>query len=257
MTSEGPPYESSAPPGSSMTPGGIVILTGAGISAESGIPTFRASDGLWENHRVEDVAAPEGFARNPALVHRFYNARRRKLLSPEIQPNPAHRALSELEHRFPAAVTVVTQNIDNLHERGGSERVIHMHGELLKGLCTFCRSVFNVENDLSLAASCAECGRRGGLRPDVVWFGEMPYRMDEIDALLGQCEIFVSVGTSGNVYPAAGFVETASRAGARTIEVNLEPSSVENAFDEHRYGKAGLLVPQLVEELLEGGAAPG
>ena len=240
-----------------LTPGGIVILTGAGISAESGIPTFRASDGLWENHRVEDVAAPQGFARNPALVHRFYNARRRRLLSPEIQPNPAHRALSELEHRFPAAVTVVTQNIDNLHERGGSERVIHMHGELLKGRCTFCRSVFNVENDLSLAASCPECSRRGGLRPDVVWFGEMPHRMDEIDTLLKQCALFVSVGTSGNVYPAAGFVETASRAGARTIEVNLEPSSMENAFGEHRYGKAGLLVPQLVEELLRAAAPPG
>ena len=234
----------------------IVILTGAGISAESGIPTFRASDGLWENHRVEDVATPEGFERDAELVHCFYNARRRRLLSPEIQPNPAHRALAELERRWPgpAGVTVVTQNIDNLHERGGSKRVIHMHGELLKGFCTFCRVGFDVRNDLTPAMPCAACGRLRGLRPDVVWFGEMPYRMDEIYRLLAQCALFAAVGTSGNVYPAAGFAEAASRSGARTIEVNLEPSAVENAFHEHRYGEAGVLVPQLAAELLGQGA---
>ncbi len=229
----------------------IVILSGAGISAESGIQTFRAADGLWENHRVEDVATPEGFRRDPVLVQNFYNERRRHLFSKDVAPNAAHKALGRLEKEYEGTVTVVTQNIDNLHERGGSSRVIHMHGELLKGFCIHCQAHFDVEKDMAVSDVCSSCGRSGGLRPDIVWFGEIPYRMDEIQSLLAGCGIFISVGTSGNVYPAAGFVSLARSAGARTVEVNLEPSLVENAFDEHRYGLAGTLVPRLVEELLE------
>ena len=234
-----------------MNTGPIVILTGSGISAESGLQTFRGSDGLWENHRIEDVATPQGFERNPGLVHRFYNERRRKLLSPEIRPNPAHFALGVLERRYPHPVTVVTQNVDNLHERGGSRRVIHMHGDLLKGFCRFCGARFDVTGDLSTADTCDRCGRPAGLRPDIVWFGEMPYHMDEIHALLEECRLFVAVGTSGNVYPAAGFVDLARRSGAWTMEVNLDPSMVESYFHLHRHhGQAGTLVPELVEELL-------
>ncbi len=228
----------------------IVILTGAGISAESGIKTFRASDGLWENHRVEDVATPEGFRRNPSMVQRFYNERRRHLFSPEVKPNPAHKALGILEREYPGNVAVVTQNIDNLHERGGSRNVIHMHGTLLKGFCIKCLKHFDVQEDMSVSDTCQSCGKSGTLRPDIVWFGEIPYEMDKIQTLMSKCGIFISVGTSGNVYPAAGFVSMAGAVGARTIEVNLEPSKVENSFQEHRYGMAGTLVPQLVDEIL-------
>ena len=228
----------------------IVVLTGAGISAESGIRTFRGSDGLWENHRIEDVASPEGFDRDPVLVQRFYNERRRQLLAGDTAPNPAHSALGRLEQDYPGTVTVVTQNIDNLHEKGGSRRIIHMHGELLVGFCRFCGVRFPMTGDMGVGDSCEACGRKGGLRPDIVWFGEMPYRMEEIESLLSDCGLFIAVGTSGNVYPAAGFVQLASECGARTIEVNLEPSLVQNYFDEHRYGMAGELVPVLVDELL-------
>lgn len=228
----------------------IVVLTGAGISAESGIQTFRGSDGLWENHRIEDVATPEGFQRNPSLVQRFYNERRRHLLSHPVVPNPAHDALGRLEKEYPGTVTVITQNIDNLHERGGSRSLIHMHGELLSGFCRYCESRFHIEGDIRVSDACSTCGRLGGLRPDIVWFGEMPYRMEEITAVLAECSLFLAIGTSGNVYPAAGFVQLASAGGAQCIEVNLEPSLVENDFDEHRYGEAGTLIPALVEELL-------
>jgi len=232
--------------------GPIVILTGAGISAESGIRTFRESGGLWENHRVEDVATPGGFRRNPRLVQNFYNQRRRELLSPEIRPNPAHLALGRLEREYPGKVTVVTQNIDDLHARGGSSRIISMHGELLKSLCSRCGVREDLTEDLFPESVCPHCGGEGTLRPDVVWFEEMPYRMDEIMQLLEECSLFLSIGTSGHVYPAAGFVETASAAGARTIELNLEPSLVHTRFDEHRTGPAGTLVPRIVEEILSG-----
>jgi NAD-dependent deacetylase len=233
-----------------MTPHRIVVLTGAGISAESGIRTFRAQDGLWEEHRLEDVATPEAFARNPALVQRFYNERRAQLQEPAIQPNAAHAALARLESEYAGEVLVVTQNVDNLHERAGSRKLLHMHGELLSMFCTRSGRRFPVSGAITADLACACCGQRGTLRPDIVWFGEMPYHMDAIAEALARCTLFLSIGTSGNVYPAAGFVAEARRAGAHTIELNLEPSQTRTLFAEHRYGKASEVVPALVEELL-------
>jgi NAD-dependent deacetylase len=231
----------------------IVILTGAGISAESGIKTFRAADGLWENHRVEDVATPEAFLRNPLLVQNFYNQRRQQLLTPAIQPNAAHRALAKLEKAFPAGkVLLVTQNIDDLHERAGSRNLIHMHGELLKGRCQTSGGLVDLDHDLTVNLPCPLCGGKGCLRPHVVWFGEMPLQMEAIYRALSQCDRFISIGTSGNVYPAAGFVEEANRHGAHTVELNLEPSQRLNAFAEHQHGLASELVPAYVEALIEG-----
>lgn len=227
----------------------IVILTGAGVSAESGVRTFRDNDGLWEDHRVEDVATPEAFARNPELVHRFYNDRRAQLGS--VQPNPAHLALGKLEREAHGEVTIVTQNVDDLHERGGSQNVIHMHGELGKVRCAYCNHVCPWAGDCTQESVCSECGRRPALRPHIVWFGEVPFCMEQIGAKLSACDLFISVGTSGNVYPAAGFIAEVRAIGrAHTIEVNLEPSMGSNQFAEHRHGKAGVLVPDLVEELL-------
>lgn len=228
----------------------IVVLTGAGISAESGIKTFRASDGLWEEHRIEDVATPEGFAADPALVHQFYNGRRRQLLGGDVAPNPAHLALADLERRFNGDFMLVTQNIDNLHERAGSVNVVHMHGELLKMRCAHTDQVYSIETDIALDDRCACCGLRQCLRPHVVWFGEMPLQMDEIYAALDACDLFVSIGTSGNVYPAAGFVQVARAAGAHTLEINLEPSATESLFAEKRYGLASEELPRFVSELL-------
>ena len=228
----------------------IVILTGAGISAESGIKTFRASDGLWENHRIEDVASPEGFIRDPELVHEFYNARRRQLLSDEIIENPAHLALAKLEHELNGTLTLVTQNIDDLHERAGSQRVLHMHGELLKKRCQQTQEVTDCSEDVSLSDLCDCCYEEKNLRPHIVWFGEMPFFMDEIYHVLSKCDLFVAIGTSGNVYPAAGFVEFASSSGASTLEINLEKSDVANQFDNGLYGKASELVPVWVESVL-------
>lgn len=228
----------------------IVILTGAGISAESGIKTFRAADGLWENHRVEEVASPEGYARNPALVQRFYNERRQQLLSAAVQANPAHRALAKLQREFPGRVTLVTQNIDDLHERGGSEQVIHMHGELLKMFCTRSQQVYPIRSNIELTQRCECCQQAGTLRPDIVWFGEIPYHMEEISDALSRCDLFISIGTSGNVYPAAGFVSMANQAGAHTVEINLEPSLGQSRFKEKVYGKAGEILPAYVEGLL-------
>ncbi len=228
----------------------IVILTGAGISAESGIQTFRAADGLWENHRVEEVATPEGFDSNPALVQRFYNERRRDLLSDNIKPNLAHQALAKLEKSFVGDVLLVTQNIDNLHERGGSKSLIHMHGELLKMRCVETGDVYSVEVNIEANTLCECCKKSGTLRPDIVWFGEMPMQMDQIYDALSRCDLFLSIGTSGNVYPAAGFVQEANAAGATTIEINLEPSAIESQFDHHVYGKAGDVLPEFVHELL-------
>lgn len=228
----------------------IVILTGAGISRESGLHTFRDADGIWASVRIEDVATPQAFARDPVRVHGFYNARRRGLADPAIQPNAAHLALARLEREFAGEVLLVTQNVDDLHDRAGSRKLIHMHGELLRDLCAHCGATRAAEGDLSLDLACPSCGRTGGMRPDVVWFGEMPYRMEEIGTALAACDLFVSIGTSGNVYPAAGFVAEARAAGAHTVELNLEPSDGAHLFAEARHGPATRLVPAFVEELL-------
>ncbi len=228
----------------------IVILTGAGISAESGINTFRDAGGLWENHRIEDVATPEAFQRDPHGVQSFYNRRREQLRDPAIQPNAAHRALAELEQALPGQVLVVTQNVDDLHERAGSRNVIHMHGELLKARCQSTDTLVAADRDLDPVLTCTVCGAAGCLRPHVVWFGEMPLEMERIYATLAGCERFISIGTSGNVYPAAGFVAEARASGAHTTELNLEPSEQLTAFHEHRHGRATELVPAYVRELL-------
>ncbi|WP_413450435.1 NAD-dependent deacylase [Georgenia phoenicis] len=225
----------------------VVVLTGAGISAESGVLTFRDSGGLWEGHDVEDVATPEGFARDPELVQRFYDARRRAVAG--VEPNPAHRALVTLEEALGEDLLVVTQNVDDLHERAGSRRVVHMHGELRRALCQACGSRPEWEADLVDLPPCPVCGRRA-LRPDVVWFGEVPYELERIDRAVRACELFVAVGTSGAVYPAAGYVALAASSGARTLELNLEPSEVSRYFDEVRTGPAAQLVPQWVAELV-------
>jgi len=227
----------------------IVVLTGAGISAESGIKTFRASDGLWEDHRIEDVATPEAYARNPELVHRFYNMRREQLLSEQVSVNRAHLALAELEGSGLFDVLLVTQNIDDLHERAGSKNIIHMHGELLNSFCTKTQRRFPVKEGLSISSRCECCAEENTLRPDIVWFGEMPYQMDQIYGAISDCDLFLSIGTSGNVYPAAGFVDAANKAGAHTVELNLEPSLVESAFKEKHYGKATELLDSYFKRL--------
>ena len=225
----------------------IVILTGAGISAESGIDTFRSAGGLWEQHRVEDVATPEGFARDPNLVLGFYDIRREALA--KVEPNPSHAALAKLEREFSGDLLLVTQNVDDLHERGGSRDVLHMHGELKSALCQSCEMRSRWDAPMSDRPPCPVC-QAPTLRPDVVWFGEMPYQMERIYASLTACDLFVSIGTSGAVYPAAGFVQEARMAGARTLELNLEPSEGSHFFTESRHGPAGQLVPQWVEEVL-------
>lgn len=225
----------------------IVVLTGAGISAESGVPTFRDAGGLWEGHRVEDVATPEAFERDPVTVQRFYDARRRAVAS--VAPNPAHHALARLEAALGDELLVVTQNIDDLHERAGSTRVRHMHGELGRARCLACGERSDAAGDLVGEPPCPACGERM-LRPDVVWFGEMPYGLDEIDAALVGCERFVAIGTSGAVHPAAGFVLTAAAFGAATLELNLAESEISEFFDEHRLGPASAVVPRWVDELL-------
>jgi NAD-dependent deacetylase len=226
----------------------IVILTGAGISAESGLATFRGPDGLWEGHRVEDVATPEAFARNPQLVQRFYDARRARLC--EVEPNAAHVALAHLEEEWPGELLIVTQNVDDLHERAGAKRLLHMHGELRSAWCLACDARHRWQGDLLAAPACPGCGARGVMRPDIVWFGEMPYAMEKIDRALADADLFVSIGTSGAVYPAAGFVQTARYAGARTLEMNLDPSLGSVFFEETRSGPATALVPAWVEEVL-------
>ena len=229
----------------------IVILTGAGVSAESGIDTFRAADGLWENHRIEDVASPEGFARDPDLVLRFYDARRAQVQTK--QPNAAHDALARLEREWRQAgrnLLLVTQNVDDLHDRAGSEKLIHMHGELLSAWCRACDGRAHWPGALLDRPACPSCGAAGQMRPDIVWFGEMPYRMEEIYTALSQADLFVSIGTSGAVYPAAGFVQEARMAGAKTLELNLEPSEGTALFDEARHGPATQLVPAWVDEII-------
>jgi NAD-dependent deacetylase len=233
-----------------MTAPSLVILTGAGISRESGLATFRDADGIWAKVRVEDVATPEAFARDPERVHGFYNARRAQLRDPAIQPNAAHRALAALDARWPGELLLVTQNLDDLHDRAGSRRLLPMHGELMKARCLLCEAVRPWDQDLSTATACPSCGKPGGMRPQVVWFGEMPLHMEAIGAALEGCDIFVSIGTSGQVYPAAGFVaEVAHR--ARTVELNLEPSAGTRLFDEARHGPATEVVPRFVQSLLD------
>ena len=231
-----------------LAPENIVILTGAGISAESGLATFRGGDGLWCGHRVEDVATPEGFQRNPALVHAFYNTRRRQLR--DVIPNAAHHALARLAAEWRGNLLLVTQNVDDLHDRAGHNHLLHMHGELNSALCTRCGAARPWRGPLLGDPKCPACARVGGLRPDIVWFGEMPYHVDDISAAIAACDLFVSIGTSGAVYPAAGFVQWARDAGARTLELNLEPSAGTPVFDEARHGPASVLVPAWVEELL-------
>ena len=226
----------------------IVILTGAGISAESGLATFRGADGLWEGHRVEDVATPEAYARHPALVHSFYDARRDRL--GEVEPNAAHQALARLDAEWPGELLIVTQNVDDLHERAGARRLLHMHGELTRGWCLACDDRFRWNGPMGEGASCPGCQVQGRVRPDIVWFGEMPYEMERIDEALQSADLFVSIGTSGAVYPAAGFVQTARYCGAHCVEMNLEPSQGSYFFDESRMGRARDLVPDWVKEVL-------
>ena len=257
----------------------IVVLTGAGISADSGLATFRGADGLWEGHRVEDVATPEAFQRDPALVHQFYDARRARLS--EVEPNAAHRALARLDAEWPGELLIVTQNVDDLHERAGANRLLHMHGELAKGWCLACGERFPWQGPMSPSTvrpepveglhfsrdasegqpfdklrtngsvnACPSCQAVGQIRPDIVWFGEMPYEMERIEDALRGADLFVSIGTSGAVYPAAGFVQTARYCGAHCIEINLEPSQGSIFFDESRMGRAAELVPAWVEEMV-------
>ncbi len=225
----------------------IVVLTGAGISAESGIATFRGPGGLWDGHRVEDVCTPQALARDPVLVHRFYDARRAALAS--VAPNAAHLALARLDREWPGELLIVTQNVDDLHERAGAVRLIHMHGALLSALCASCGERDGWHDALPPGRACSGCDAPE-LRPDIVFFGEMPYQIDRIEAALACADLFVSIGTSGAVYPAAGFVRTASGYGAATLELNLEASAGSDAFDECRLGPAATLVPSWVDGML-------
>jgi NAD-dependent deacetylase len=234
--------------------GRIVILTGAGISKESGLDTFRCADGIWSRVNLDDVATPEGFARNPALVQAFYNARRAKLLDAAVQPNAAHLALSRLENEWPGEMLIVTQNIDDLHERAGSRNVLHMHGELKKARCGACGEVVVCTQDLTLDDRCEACGRVGHMRPHVVWFGEVPIGMDIIYEALDRCDLFLSIGTSGVVYPAAGFVSHVRMyTRAHTVELNLEPSQGTSMFAESIHGPATEVVPAFVDRVLSRG----
>ncbi|MCH9765791.1 MAG: NAD-dependent deacylase [Alphaproteobacteria bacterium] len=226
----------------------IVILTGAGISAESGVATFRDQDGIWAKYDYRDVATPDGFARDPQLVLDFYNMRRRK--HGDVQPNAAHLALARLEAEHPANVVIVTQNVDALHEAAGSKALIHMHGEILKRKCGNCGLQEQWSNDITRQSVCPNCKQAGTLRPDVVWFGEMPYHMETIAEHLQSADLFLSIGTSGHVYPAAGFVAEAGLHGAKTVELNLEPSEGTSLFDETIHGYAGEIVPAYVARLL-------
>jgi len=228
----------------------IVILTGAGISAESGLNTFRDSDGLWEGHRVEDVATPEAFERDPRLVNDFYNTRRTQLGT--VKPNPAHQALARLEQFAGEGFLLVTQNVDDLHERGGSKNLLHLHGELLKKRCQHCGIVTPCHGDIHPEDTCANCHRSGGMRPDIVWFGEMPFHLDEIGKALGEADLFIAIGTSALVYPAANFFAIAAAHGARTVEVNLAATVRSSEFDELMQGPASEQVPRLVSRLTGG-----
>jgi NAD-dependent deacetylase len=226
----------------------IVVLTGAGISAESGLATFRGADGLWEGLRVEDVCTPEALARDEALVQRFYDARRAALAT--VEPNAAHRALARLDAAWPGDLLIVTQNVDDLHERAGASRLVHIHGELLSALCRRCGARERFTGSMIDGPRCSACGA-DALRPDIVFFGEIPYQMERIERALIACDLFVSIGTSGAVYPAAGFVQFANHTNAATLELNLERSAGSDLFDEARQGPASILVPDWVDSLIE------
>lgn len=232
----------------------IVILTGAGISAESGLDTFRGGGGLWAENRIEDVATPEAFLRDPSRVHGFYNARRAALKS--VAPNAAHHALARLEAEHAGPVHIITQNVDDLHDRAGSQNLIHMHGELRNAWCTSCDARHPWQDDLSTDTPCPACNTQGQMRPDIVWFGEMPYAMEAIHDLLDACDLFAAIGTSGNVYPAADFLHHAASIGAQTLELNLEPSANARAFHGRTYGKATDIVPAWVEGILADASGP-
>lgn len=228
----------------------VVVLTGAGISAESGLKTFRDNNGLWETHRMEDVATPEAFARDPSLVYRFYNLRRKQLQGPDVLPNAGHQALARLEEALQDDFLLVTQNVDDLHERAGSNRIIHMHGELLSARCCHSGYAHRWTGLLDSNTPCPCCRPASSMRPDIVWFGEMPMRMHDIMEAISQADTFVAIGTSGQVYPAAGFVDLAHQHGARTVELNLAPSDGASAFGETRYGPATQVVSQWVDDFL-------
>lgn len=228
----------------------IVILTGAGLSAESGLATFRDSGGIWARYDYRDVATPDGFQRNPNLVYEFYNMRRRE--GARAEPNAAHAALARLQRDYDGEVMLVTQNIDNLLEKANAPNPIHMHGEITKMLCTNCDARLPWTEDLTAELACPECELIGGMRPDVVWFGEVPYEIPLIVDALAACDLFVAIGTSGNVYPAASFVKAAHESGAHTVELNLEPSTTTVSFAEYRHGPATKIVPAFVDELLGG-----
>lgn len=231
----------------------IIVLTGAGISKESGLDTFRGKGGMWRGMRVEEVATPQAFEQNPDLVHSFYNIRKEKLLDDKIKPNAAHFALAALEQQWSGEVLLVTQNVDNLHERAGSSNLVHMHGEILKARCVACHTVSPWRDDMNINSICPQCGEKWSLRVDVVWFGEMPMRMNEIYLALEKCDLFISIGTSGNVYPAAGFVDVVSQNHkANTVELNLEPSLNAVQFSAGHYGPATDVVPDFINQLLGG-----
>ena len=227
----------------------IVVLTGAGMSAESGVPTFRGEDGLWEGHHIEMVASPEGFARDPKLVHRFYNLRRAALKT--VEPNAGHLALARLEREWRGGFLLVTQNVDDLHERAGSEKLIHMHGELRKARCRSCGAVCFWDEDLSSSTCCTACGKTGDMRPHIVWFGEIPFELEVISGALASADLFLCIGTSGVVYPAAGFAQTAARnRSCRLVEFNIESTEISRQFRERIIGPVSVELPRFVEQLL-------
>lgn len=230
----------------------IVVLTGAGISAESGLRTFRDQNGLWEDHRIEDVATSEGYARNPTLVENFYNERWQQLKNPAVKPNAAHEALAQLEQAFTGKLLLVTQNVDNLHERAGSKKLLHMHGELNKGRCPRSGQTFSLHEPFGADNCCTCCIPAQRLRPHIVWFGEIPIGMDRIHDALEECDLFIAIGTSGTVYPAAGFVDIANHHGAMTIEVNLAEADEHSMFKAHYQGSASVTLPELVQRILAG-----
>ncbi len=230
--------------------GKILVLSGAGISEESGIQTFRGSNGMWNNHRIEDVASPKAFIRNPNLVHEFYNIRRSNLLSDSVAPNSAHSFLAKIEEEYKDNFYIITQNVDDLHERAGNKNVIHMHGELLKVICTKCKEKSECRTEIGIASYCPSCGENNSLRPDIVWFGEMPKDLDRCYDLLKKCDLFISVGTSGVVHPAASFVNRVSSMCTK-VEVNLKKSEISEYFDLHFYGPASIKVEEAFNELLK------
>lgn len=227
----------------------IVILTGAGISAESGLATFRASNGLWNNHKVEDVATIEAFERNPAYVHEFYNELKKELV--KAKPNKAHLAITRLQKEYDANISVVTQNVDTLHEKAGNQNIYHIHGQINQAVCLNCGRILETFGDVDTETVCPHCHIAGMMKPNIVFFGENLLCMDKVDRLLSECDLFLSIGTSGVVFPAASFVQIAKYNNAKTYEFNLEPTSNNYFFDHHIYGPAGTTLPAFVDEMIK------